>query len=381
MVRICRVPTGLTTSWTLGVYLEYNPGWNSSAGNLLHVRAVGLEDTIHYIWSTIGAPTVLLVYTGSTNSALHVNWTALLSPSPSGAIRVEPATSILYSTAVFEYNGTKTSDLSKVDAGDFYPTYDLARFTWDSLDGRLNKSTLTATFQGVSSDPGTAFWNGSISFQVTAYKESGRDASLPRLLHTANSSKVEFVMSGVSPRGNHSRFALEVVTVEERGWRRQLRAVSSIDDEYSPTIFEVALRARPVSPGFLQWKTAAYSSRHAERIDTVQCRYYPLRTANRTVPRPSIALAYFGQELERDHAVAAVNISFGSEDDEAYQEKGYLSWSALIGFGEPPMDSFSPLVIAILAVALGAPVVLLVVGSLAVLAVGNKRHSEYEPIN
>uniref|UniRef100_A0A8D2JFR9 Glycosylated lysosomal membrane protein n=1 Tax=Varanus komodoensis TaxID=61221 RepID=A0A8D2JFR9_VARKO len=234
-----------------GVYLEYNPGWNSSAGNLLHVRAVGLEDTIHYIWSTIGAPTVLLVYTGSTNSALHVNWTALLSPSPSGAIRVEPATSILYSTAVFEYNGTKTSDLSKVDAGDFYPTYDLARFTWDSLDGRLNKSTLTATFQGVSSDPGTAFWNGSISFQVTAYKESGRDASLPRLLHTANSSKVEFVMSGVSPRGNHSRFALEVVTVEERGWRRQLRAVSSIDDEYSPTIFEVALRARPVSPGHL----------------------------------------------------------------------------------------------------------------------------------
>uniref|UniRef100_A0A8D2JBH1 Glycosylated lysosomal membrane protein n=1 Tax=Varanus komodoensis TaxID=61221 RepID=A0A8D2JBH1_VARKO len=302
------------------VYLEYNPGWNSSAGNLLHVRAVGLEDTIHYIWSTIGAPTVLLVYTGSTNSALHVNWTALLSPSPSGAIRVEPATSILYSTAVI------------------FP-------------------------------------------KVTAYKESGRDASLPRLLHTANSSKVEFVMSGVSPRGNHSRFALEVVTVEERGWRRQLRAVSSIDDEYSPTIFEVALRARPVSPGFLQWKTAAYSSRHAERIDTVQCRYYPLRTANRTVPRPSIALAYFGQELERDHAVAAVNISFGSEDDEAYQEKGYLSWSALIGFGEPPMDSFSPLVIAILAVALGAPVVLLVVGSLAVLAVGNKRHSEYEPIN
>uniref|UniRef100_A0A8D2JC48 Glycosylated lysosomal membrane protein n=1 Tax=Varanus komodoensis TaxID=61221 RepID=A0A8D2JC48_VARKO len=255
------------------------------------------------------------------------------------------------------------TDLSKVDAGDFYPTYDLARFTWDSLDGRLNKSTLTATFQGVSSDPGTAFWNGSISFQVTAYKESGRDASLPRLLHTANSSKVEFVMSGVSPRGNHSRFALEVVTVEERGWRRQLRAVSSIDDEYSPTIFEVALRARPVSPGLsipgLDWPSPACALQS----------------------RPSIALAYFGQELERDHAVAAVNISFGSEDDEAYQEKGYLSWSALIGFGEPPMDSFSPLVIAILAVALGAPVVLLVVGSLAVLAVGNKRHSEYEPIN
>lgn len=82
------------------VSLEYNPGSNSSSGNLLHIRAVGHNDTIHYVWSTIGAPTVLLVYTGSQNSTLHVNWTKLLSPSPSGAIYVEPTSSVLYSTAV-----------------------------------------------------------------------------------------------------------------------------------------------------------------------------------------------------------------------------------------------------------------------------------------
>nr|XP_056709190.1 glycosylated lysosomal membrane protein [Euleptes europaea] len=372
------------------VSLEYNPGLNSSSDNLLHIRAVGHNDTIHYVWSTIGAPTVLLVYTGSQNSTLHVNWTKLFSPYPSGAIHVEPAESVLYSTAaifakVFEYNGVNTSDLLKVPEDQFYPTYNLANFTWESLDGKLNETMLTATFQGVASSPHGAFGNGSISFQVTAYEESSRDTCLPHLFHTANCSKVNFVMNGVPPRGNHSRFALEIVTVEEGEGRKRLESIRSIDDEYTPTIFEMAqLVSVPhnhsTTSSFLQWKKTAYSSQHAERADTIRCQYYQLQT-NFTVPRPSIAHAYFREELESHDGVAAINISFGSEDSEAYEERHYLSWSALIGFGEPPKDAFSTLVIAILAVGLGTPVVLLVGGSIAALVKRKKRYSEYEPIN
>ncbi|XP_077183146.1 glycosylated lysosomal membrane protein [Paroedura picta] len=373
------------------VSLEYNPGSNSTSDNLLHVRAVGHNDTIHYVWSTIGAPTVLLVYTGSPSSTLHVNWTKLLSPSPSGAIQIEPTSSVLYSTAViftkvFEYNGANTSDLLKVPVDDFYPTYNLANFTWESLGNKMNKTTLTATFQGVSSSPHEAFGNGSISFQVTAYEESSRDAPLPRLLHTANCSKVRFVMSGVPPRGNHSRFALEMVTVEYGVEHKQLESFRSIDDEYTPTIFEMAQLVsvphnQSTKSSFFQWKTTAYSAQHPERSDTIHCQYYPLQTTNCTVPLASIAHAYFGEELERHHGVAAINISFGGEDSEAYEARRYLSWSALIGFGEPPKDAFSTLVIAILAVGLGTPVVLLVVGSITALVTKKKRYSEYEPIN
>lgn len=75
---------------------------------------------------------------------------------------------------------------------------------------------------------------------MTAYGGSGRDRLLPSLLHTANSSKVEFVLAGVAPRGNSSRFALEVATVEETGVAQKLRSARSIDDEYTPTIFEVS---------------------------------------------------------------------------------------------------------------------------------------------
>ncbi|KAL8184012.1 UNVERIFIED_CONTAM: hypothetical protein K2H54_003872 [Gekko kuhli] len=376
---------------SIWVSLEYNPGSNSSSDNLLHVRAVGHNDTIHYVWSTIGAPTVLLVYTGSQNSSLHVNWTKLLSPSPSGAIHIEPASSVLYSSAVifakvFEYNGVNTSDLLKVPEDDFYPTYNLANFTWESLGGKINETMLTATFQGVSSSPHEAFGNGSISFQVTAYEESSRDPRLPHLLHTANCSKVSFAVDGVPPRGNHSRFALEIVTVEEREECKRLESFRSIDDEYTPTIFEMAqLVSVPdnhsTMSSFFQWKTTAYSSQHPERADTIHCQYYPLQTTNCTIPRSSIAHAYFGEELEKHHGVAAINISFGSEDSEAYDEKRYLSWSALIGLGEPPKDTFSTLVIAILAVGLGTPVVLLIAGSIAALFTQKKRYSEYEPIN
>lgn len=80
--------------------MQYNPGWNGSSVNLLHVRAAGPGDSLHYVWSSIGAPAVLLVATRSPSSALRVNWTQLLSPSPAGAIWIEPPDSVVYSSAV-----------------------------------------------------------------------------------------------------------------------------------------------------------------------------------------------------------------------------------------------------------------------------------------
>uniref|UniRef100_A0A8B9MHJ3 Glycosylated lysosomal membrane protein n=1 Tax=Accipiter nisus TaxID=211598 RepID=A0A8B9MHJ3_9AVES len=232
----------------LQVSMQYNPGWNNSSVNLLHVRAVGPSDTLHYIWSSIGAPTVLLVATESRTSTLGINWTQLLSPAPAGAIWIDPPSSVVYSTAVvftkvFEYSEAKT--LEEL----FYPTYDLSDFSWDSINHTLNHTALTAEFTGIpATDPSGSFSNGSLAFQVTAYEASGRDGPLPSLLHTANSSKVEFVLAGVALRGNSSKFVLEVATVEEIGVVQKLRSERSIDDEYTPTIFEVCsagLRAAP----------------------------------------------------------------------------------------------------------------------------------------
>ncbi|NXP45918.1 GLMPA protein, partial [Heliornis fulica] len=365
--------------------MQYNPGWNNSSVNLLHVRAVGPNDTLHYVWSSIGAPAVLLVASRSSTSTLHVNWTQLLSPTPAGAIWIDPPSSVVYSTAVVF---TKVFEDSEGETPQelFYPTYDLSDFSWGSVNGTLNHTALTAEFTGVpAKDTGGSFSNGSLTFRVTAYEASGRDEPLPSLLHTANSSKVEFVLAGVAPRGNSSRFTLEVATVEETGVTQKLHSVRSIDDEYTPTIFET-LSLVAESPtdsstlGFLQWKATAYGSQTPRREDSIQCRSQGLRAANWTLPMSSLVHAYFGEGTGSTF-ISAINISFGGEDGKVYQEKRYLSWSALLGFGQPPKDTFSPLVISIMAVALGTPLLLLLLGSCVVLFVQRKRYSEYEPIN
>lgn len=194
--------------------------------------------------------------------------------------------------------------------------------------------------------------------QVTAYESGGRDGALPGLLHTANSSKVEFVLAGAAQRGNGSRFVLEVATVEERGAASRLRSVRSIDDEYTPTIFEVSAGWAPSPSGrvgcppprliavplpqtlslvaespndssplsFLQWKATAYGSQHPTRGDGIRCRAGGLRAAGGTRPPSAIVRAYFGDGAGSAYSVSAINVSFGGEDGGAYQERRYLSW-------------------------------------------------------
>ncbi|XP_030821026.1 glycosylated lysosomal membrane protein isoform X1 [Camarhynchus parvulus] len=368
------------------VSMEYNPGWNSSSVNLLHVRAVGPGDSLHYVWSSIGAPSVLLVATRSPSSALRVNWTQLLSPSPAGAVWIDPPDSVVYSSAVvftklFEFSEAKP--LGEL----FYPTYDLSEFSWDSLNHTLNHTALTAELRGVpATDPGGAFANGSLAFRVTAYEAAGRAGPLPSLLHTADSSQLEFIVAGVSPRGNGSRFALQLAAVEPAGAARRLRARSSIDDEYTPSIFqELSLLAEapngssPLS--FVQWKAAAYGSPSPRREDGIQCRAGGLQAANGSLPGASLLRAFFGDSLATSCTLSVLNVSFGGEEGHVYQERRYLSWSVLLGFGEPPRDTFSPLVISITAVALGTPLAMLLLGSCLVLLAQRRRYSEYEPIN
>ncbi|KAK2525070.1 hypothetical protein Q9233_009117 [Columba guinea] len=341
---------------SLRVSMQYNPGWNSSSVNLLHVRAVGPVDTLHFIWSSIGAPAVLLVVSGTRNSTLGIDWTRLLSPAPAGAVWIDPPGSVIYSTAVvftkvFEYSEAKTEEL-------FYPTYDLSDFSWDSVNRTLNHTALTAEFTGIpTADPSGSFSNGSLAFRVTAYEASSRDGPLPSLLHTANSSKAEFVLAGVAPRGNSSRFVLETLSLVAES------------------------RNGSSARSFLQWKATAYGSPSPRREDNIQCRSRGLQAANWTLPVSSVVRAYFGEGAGSTYTVSAINISFGGEDGKVYQEKRYLSWSVLLGFGQPPQDTFSPLVISIMAVALGTPLLMLLVGSCALLFTQGKRYSDYEPIN
>ncbi|CAJ0968834.1 unnamed protein product [Ranitomeya imitator] len=378
---------------TRQIYLQFNPGFSNSSVNLLHTRAVGNGSTIHYIWSTIGAPTVLLIYTEDEHSELRINWTKLLSADPSGAITMDPADSVLYSTAlaftrIFEYNDVNnTANFSGTAERYFYPAYDLSNFVWENANNTLNSSSFSFRLSGVdASDPTGSFRNGSVSFRVSAYDRPGRDTSAPRLLHTANCTKLEFSISGVQPRGNQSRFAVEMVTLEKKSGCKTLRSVRSIDDEYTPTIFKM-MELVPNSPnashaqGYFQWKSVAYGSVNGTRSNSLPCVVYDPKGVNGTLSVPHIIQAFYGEQLIHQYNMEVLNVSFGIAEGDFYDKNMFLGWSALVGYGLPPRDSFSILVICIMAVALGTPLLLLIVGAIVVSFKKKSAYSSYEPIN
>lgn len=64
------------SSSLLQLSVELNPGSPSAppGGDLLHVRAVGGNDTLHFLFCSQGAPTLLLVHTNSSSSTVKVRF-------------------------------------------------------------------------------------------------------------------------------------------------------------------------------------------------------------------------------------------------------------------------------------------------------------------
>ncbi|XP_028609158.1 glycosylated lysosomal membrane protein isoform X2 [Grammomys surdaster] len=350
---VCAAPFGLLGEETRQVSMEVISGWPNPQ-NLLHIRAVGSNSTLHYVWSSLGPPAVVLVATNTTQSVLSVNWSLLLSPDPDGALLVLPKNSIQFSSALvftrlLEFDSTKVSEGTQ-PPGKPYPPYSLAKFSWNNITNSLDLSTLSTIFQGHPvDDPTGAFANGSLTFKVQAFTKSGRPAQPPRLLHTADVCQLEVALVGASPRGNHSLFGLEL---------NQLLWGSS-------------------PSGFMQWRPVAFSEEERARESALPCQASTLRTTLAySLPHSPIVQAFFGSQ----NNFCAFNLTFGAPTGPGYWDQRYLCWSMLLGMGFPPLDAFSPLVLGIMAVALGAPGLMFLGGGLFLL-LHHKQYSEYQSIN
>uniref|UniRef100_A0A3Q3WXA0 Glycosylated lysosomal membrane protein n=1 Tax=Mola mola TaxID=94237 RepID=A0A3Q3WXA0_MOLML len=219
----------------LQLNIVLNPGSSSSPpadGDLLHVRAVGDNDTLHFLFCSLGAPTLLLIHTNTSLSTVKVNWTQLIDRNNSGGLEVEPKSSILYSTAIVFSRLLEYDDVNDTarPPSELFPPYELQDFSWS----RLNLSDPTILLCGT---PRT-FTNGSLCLRVL-FETEGRGETWPRLLHTANSSQVEVWLDGMLPRAIRSRFLLELQAVGGAYPLSRVEAHRTIDDEFTPSIFKV----------------------------------------------------------------------------------------------------------------------------------------------
>ncbi|XP_061615967.1 glycosylated lysosomal membrane protein [Phyllopteryx taeniolatus] len=361
--------------------VELNPGSSAPppGGDLVHVRAVGDDDTLHFLFCSQGAPALLLVHTDVTSSDVSVDWPLFLSRNTSGGLRVEPASSIVSSTALVFSRLLEYDDVNNTAEApfDLFPPYQLHDVTWS----RMELSGAAARLCG-------AVARGSICLHMWVFAGEGRDESWPRLLHTANSSQVTVRLDGLAARSQRSRFLLELQTLGGAYPLDAVRVRRSIDDEFTPSIFKVsewtsgANESSEDGGAFVLWKQVAYRRSPPALEDASPCRHSdPRRRSGRALAEVSgLVRAFFADEEER---AFGLNVSFGLAGEPFYNATKFLSWTALVGVGLAPADAFSPLVAAIVAVGLGAPLVLLLTGG--VYACLRKRSaasaSGYEPIN
>ncbi|XP_029412605.1 glycosylated lysosomal membrane protein isoform X2 [Nannospalax galili] len=307
-VLVSAAPLGLLGEETRQVFMEVISGCPTPQ-NLLYIRAVGTNSTLHYVWSSFGPPAVVLVATNTTQSVLKVNWSLLLSPDPEGGLMVHPKNSIQFSSALvftrlLEFDSTKVSEGAAEPPGKPYPPYSLDKFSWNNIT--LDPDTLSTTFQGHPiDDPTGAFANGSLAF------------------------KLDQLLWGSLPSG------------------------------------------------FMQWRPVAFSQKQRNRESSLPCQASSLSpTLAYSLPHSPIVQAFFGSQ----NNFCTFNLTFGDPTGPGYWDQHYLCWSMLLGVGLPPIDSLSPLVLGIMAVALGAPGLVLLGGGLALL-LRHKWYSEYQSIN
>lgn len=349
------------------------------AGDLLHVRAVGDNDTLHFLFCSQGAPTLLLIHTNSTSSEVQVNWPEFVSRNTSGSLKVEPESSLMYSSAVVFSRLLEYDDVNNTaePTSDLFPPYDLQNFTWNPI----NLSEPMALLCGTDA----SFTNGSLCLQLSVFDSEGRGEAWPHLLHSVNSSQLEVWLDGIPARATQSRFLLEMHAVGEAYPLSTVGVYQSIDDEYTPSIFKVSQWVSSVNGssdvlGYALWKPVAYRQARPALEDATPCRHSVPRAQSGSMVTASSGLI---RGFFSDPKSMALNMSFGLAGEPFYNVTRFLSWTLLVGVGSPPVDSFSPLVVAIMAVGLGIPMIILLVGGIWLCIRKSKGASSasYEPIN
>ncbi|CAL1583972.1 unnamed protein product [Knipowitschia caucasica] len=358
------------------VITTLNPGGPPlpPGGDLLYMRSVGRNDSLHFLFCSQGAPSLLLVHSSNPDAMLKVDWLHFLQRNSSSNLRVEPESSVVHSIALvfsrlWEYQDLNDTADPRSDPGSVFPPDELQDVDWS----RVRLSTLSAELCGA-----IRMRNGSICVQLSVFEEWGRDELWPRLLHNSDSAQLKFWLDGLTPRTAHSRFLLELRTVSGAPLET-VQSVRSIDDEYTPSIFTVSQWRSNSSLSFVQWKPVAYRDRSARlEVATPLTHWYPQHQDPVSAATTSgLVLGYYGNNTK----TIAMNISFGLSGEPFY--KDFMSWTLLVGIGDPPLDQFSVLVWSVLLVGLGSPLLLLLLGGACVCVrhLTGPASSTYEPIN
>lgn len=394
-----------------------NPGCYQQLGRercqlprLFYVNASGLSDTIHAYFQLWSQPSVLLLRAPLQHPP-QLNWTRLLNSSVdvSGALQANATAALGVSfIKLIEFDDVHdTGDLDKVDPSRSHD-WPLSGFRFGDVHPRINGSRVTILSRLSSVSNG---WRGNVSFTFDFEAVTGRSRFPSHLQLIGDSSLIQITLSHVhtSSGFKRSRFGLRMLSLSRNDSYQFLDEFRSSDDEYTPGYFtlvnvhsmtrtcngsaspspdsvncsssdrssESVSGLAPIAPpsssssaavetGYLQWRPVCYTrtSPSTSLPSSSAVRHYQLR--GEVTDQVGVLLrAYFGgaNDTER-RRVYSLAVTFGAPGDGWYRRTNFTSWYMVVSLGSAPADHFSLFAQLLLFIGAGAPVLLVVFGSI-----------------
>lgn len=219
-----------------------------------------------------------------------------------------------------------------------------------------------------------------MKYQCNASFHQERESVLPRQQSSSNSTVLTLTLNNLAKlnktRGN-TRFIFELysLTAHQSESTTCVKAEKYIDDEFTPAVFKTIIVNSTGTGGtaYSAWKPVAYIDKKRSLEEQVPSYAY-YRNSHHFISSHCDSLPYspyhpssfsIAYHLEKYKFLSyGMNISFGRQKDGWYdgkEAKRYLSWSAVVGYGRPLSDHFSPVVLIIIIVGFGAPLLLIFV--------------------
>ncbi|XP_076058836.1 glycosylated lysosomal membrane protein-like [Oratosquilla oratoria] len=380
------------------VSLSINPGCEEyDYPHLVQVKAEGSNDTIIHLWSIWGSP-VFLVAKAQPNATVTVQCEDFIDFKPKSVV-IDPEPDyvfgIVFTQLLYFDDSNDTGKIDNIPIEDQIP-FHMKRFTWD-IDTLLNESIEEAgismkaiEYNGITLKNTTKF-----SIKLTAYGVDGRSSILPHLLRTFESAQLDFVLDDLTwtefppphPVFENPRyaFAFQLFSTENLTTDSSIEYMTrkSLDDENTPGVFNLDEITTPLARksskgGYMQWRPVSYLTPKRDINDATNVKVDGGMTIlNKTDEYLSNSLAYgmFGNELSMAR-VAATKLVIGRPKDGYYSKYNYATWTVALGYGAPPLEGFSLLVIMVIGFGVGIPLVLFLAGGVFFLVKRLRRDNE-----
>ncbi|XP_012540573.1 glycosylated lysosomal membrane protein A [Monomorium pharaonis] len=347
----------------------------------LYLRADGPNDTLHYLWDFIGTPSVLLAVT-APSAWLNITWDDYLARRPNSLTFSEkPAYSFgVIINKIIEFNDV--NDTALINTADVTNTNALRTeyFNWQRVSLTQKSEFVYLDMEGNSYHDTAKNISryGSIKLSLRGFCTVDHADMVPHMLHTENSTQVDIILDHLQTNQSfyYSRFAVELLAVG--GGDPEIPMFvdpkKSLDDEHTPGIFEVVeVRTPPYreldgalnTGSYLQWRPVSYNSASRDVTSSTETVQYPPKQVfnHTTAIKNTMLYCYYGEAAD-DLLLQKLTVSLGSKGDGYYKKTSYLTWTFMIGYGTPPEESFSSLVIMIISIGLGLPLLIMIITGL-----------------